>query len=67
MLNINSSVYAFKANFAVIYDNNGDNLVDRGYVTRLHDDYIEMFSLISKSKNWYRRDRVVLASKITVK
>lgn len=39
-------------------------MVDRGYVTRLHDDYIEMFSLINKRKEWYKRERVVSAKKL---
>lgn len=56
MLNLNDSVYAFAS-----YDNIH---IDRGYVTRLHDDYVEIFSLINKRKEWYKRERVVSTKKL---
>ena len=66
MLNINEGVYAFASqDGSDTYDGRSCSVpVDRGYVTRLHDDYIEMFSLINKRKEWYKRDRVVSAKKL---
>jgi len=56
MLNINEGVYAFSELC--------EAPVDRGYITRLHDDYVEIFSLFNKRKEWYKRDRVVSTKRL---
>lgn len=67
MLNLNDSVYAFATEYDSIYINKAGNTpVDRGYVTRVHDDFVEVFSLISQHRNWYRRDRVVSTKRLNV-
>lgn len=54
MLNINEGVY-------VVFQT---DYVDRGYITRLHDDFVEIFSLLNNHKCWYKRERVVSTKKL---
>lgn len=55
MLNLKDSVYVAC----------GGAVIDRGFVTRVHDDYVEILSLVSGLTFWCNRNRVVTAKKLT--
>lgn len=42
----------------------GLGYVERGYVTRIHDDYVEMWSIDSNGLVWAKRENVVTLEKM---
>lgn len=57
-LSLNEAVYATKL------ASNGQPFIERGFVTRLHDDYIEMLSVDSGGTLWVKRENIVTLEKM---
>lgn len=43
---------------------NGTAYIERGFVTRIHDDYVEMLSVDSGGTLWAKRENVVTLEKM---
>lgn len=57
-LNLNDPVYVTKL------AHNGLGFVERGFITRVHDDYVEIVSIDSKTLVWAKRENVVTLKKM---
>jgi len=57
-LNLNDPVYVTKL------AHNGLGYVERGFVTRIHDDYVEMWSIDGAGLVWAKRENVVTTEKM---
>lgn len=57
-LNLNDPVFVTKI------ANSGLGFVERGFISRLHDDYVEMVSVDSGGLVWAKRENVVTLEKM---
>lgn len=57
-LQLNAAVYVTKL------ASEGLGYVERGFVTRLHDDYVEIVSIDSNGTLWAKRENVVTVEKM---